>query len=212
MARDRPGWASRAERFRAHHTAFAAGARRAASSRGNAGRAIPPPAPALHRWSTPARTRPVAHPAVRRKVVSMIREINVDGEDALEVDTAEELGSALMSGLWVRAPQKAHEEHGLPTGEENTDAPQDVRRRVRLGRIRGRAALGRLLNGLGRQQEVRRAEVEPGRVSQGVCQPDPRADQGGGCAVAETVEAGRDATPDERRQREGVPRRELCST
>ena len=57
----------------------------------------------------------------------MIREINVDGEDALEVDTAEELGSALMSGLWVRAPQKAHEEHGLPTGEKNTDAPQDVR-------------------------------------------------------------------------------------
>ena len=49
MARDRPGWASRAERFRTYHTAFAAGAWNAASSRGNAGRAIPPPAPALHR-------------------------------------------------------------------------------------------------------------------------------------------------------------------
>ena len=35
-------------------------------------------------------------------------------------------------------------------------------------------------------------------------------DQGGGCAVAETLEARRDATPGERRQREGVPRRELA--
>ena len=49
MASDRPGRASRAERFRTYHTAYAAGAWNAASSRGNAGRAIPPPAPALHR-------------------------------------------------------------------------------------------------------------------------------------------------------------------
>ena len=101
-------------------------------------------------------------PPSRRKVVSMIREIKVDGEDALEVDTAEELGSALMSGLWVRAPQKAHEEYGLPTGEKNTDAPEDVHGAFVSGGFEGEPALGRLLNGLGPQQEVRRAEVEPG--------------------------------------------------
>ena len=47
MARDRPGSASRTERFRANHTAFDAGAWNAASGRGNAGRTKPPPAPSL---------------------------------------------------------------------------------------------------------------------------------------------------------------------
>ena len=49
MARGRPGWASRAERFRTYHTAFAAGAWKTASGRGNAGRALTLPARTLHR-------------------------------------------------------------------------------------------------------------------------------------------------------------------
>ena len=57
----------------------------------------------------------------------MIREIKVDGEDALEVDSAEELGRALMSGLPVVAPQKAHDDYGLPADEENTDSLEAVR-------------------------------------------------------------------------------------
>ena len=49
MPRGRPGWASRSVRFGTYRTAFAAGAWNAGSGRGNAGRTIPPPAPALHR-------------------------------------------------------------------------------------------------------------------------------------------------------------------
>ena len=72
----------------------------------------------------------------------MIRDINVDGEDALEVDTAEELGRALMRGVWVRAPQKAHEEYGLPMDETNTDAPQDVRGAFVSGAFEGEPPSG----------------------------------------------------------------------
>ena len=56
----------------------------------------------------------------------MIRDITVDGEDALAVDTAEELGRALRSGRWVVAPPKAYDEYGLPWDEDNIDSLEDV--------------------------------------------------------------------------------------
>ena len=52
----------------------------------------------------------------------MIRNITVDGEDALAVDTAEDFGRALMSGLPVVASTDICEAYGLPTDEhDNTD-------------------------------------------------------------------------------------------
>ena len=79
------------------------------------------------RVAAPAGTRPVAPPGPRRKVVGMIRNITVDGEDALAVDTAEELGRALRSGQWVVAPPEAYDAYGLPWDDaDNTDALEDV--------------------------------------------------------------------------------------
>ena len=57
----------------------------------------------------------------------MIRHITVDGEDALAVDTAEELGRALRSGRWIVAPPEAYDAYGLPWDADNTDALEDVR-------------------------------------------------------------------------------------
>ena len=57
----------------------------------------------------------------------MIRNITVDGEDALAVDTAEDFGRALMSGLPVVASTDICEAYGLPTDEhDNTDTDEDV--------------------------------------------------------------------------------------
>ena len=54
----------------------------------------------------------------------MIRHITVDGEDALAVDTAEELGRALVTGLYVLASDAVRAEYGL-TDTDNTDT-QDI--------------------------------------------------------------------------------------
>ena len=50
----------------------------------------------------------------------MIRNITVDGEDALAVDTAEELGRALLTGLYVLASDAVRAEYGL-TDTDNSD-------------------------------------------------------------------------------------------
>ena len=54
----------------------------------------------------------------------MIRNIKVDGEDALHVDTAEELGRSLLSGLYVVASDEVRAAYGL-TDTENSDT-QDI--------------------------------------------------------------------------------------
>ena len=54
----------------------------------------------------------------------MIRNITVDGEEALAVDTAEELGRALLTGLYVLASDEVRAEYGL-TDTENSDT-QDI--------------------------------------------------------------------------------------
>ena len=54
----------------------------------------------------------------------MIRKIKVDNEDALHVDTAEELGRALLSGLYVVASDDVRAAYGL-TDTENSDT-QDI--------------------------------------------------------------------------------------
>ena len=51
----------------------------------------------------------------------MIRHITVDGEGALAVDTAEELGRALLSGMYVVASHDVLAEYGL-TDTDNTDS------------------------------------------------------------------------------------------
>ena len=87
------------------------------------------------RHTTPA---PVAHgggggrlpgagthtPSRRERVVDMIRNISVDGEEALAVDTAEELGRALLTGRYVVASEAVRAEYGL-TDTENSDT-QDI--------------------------------------------------------------------------------------
>ena len=57
----------------------------------------------------------------------MIRNITVDGEDGLEVDTAEELGRALLTGLYVLASDEVRAEYGL-TDIENSDTHDIVDR------------------------------------------------------------------------------------
>ena len=54
----------------------------------------------------------------------MIRNITVDGGDALAVDTAEELGRALMTGLYVLASDEVRAAYGL-TDTDNSDT-QDI--------------------------------------------------------------------------------------
>ena len=54
----------------------------------------------------------------------MIRNITVDGEEALAVDTAEELGRALLTGRYVLASDEVRAEYGL-TDTDNSDT-QDV--------------------------------------------------------------------------------------
>ena len=56
----------------------------------------------------------------------MIRDITVDGEDTLAVDTAEELGRALRSGRWVVARPETYDAYGLPWDEDNTESLKDV--------------------------------------------------------------------------------------
>ena len=55
----------------------------------------------------------------------MIRNITVDGEDALAVDTAEKVGRALLTDLYVLASDDARAEYGL-TDTENADTPDIV--------------------------------------------------------------------------------------
>ena len=63
-------------------------------------------------------------PSRRERVVDMIRNITVDGEEALAVDTAEELGRALLTGRYVVASDAVRAEYGL-TDTDNSDT-QDI--------------------------------------------------------------------------------------
>ena len=55
----------------------------------------------------------------------MIRNITVDGEEALAVDTAEELGRALLTGLYVLASDAVRAAYGL-TDTDNSDTEDIV--------------------------------------------------------------------------------------
>ena len=55
----------------------------------------------------------------------MIRNITVDGEEALAVDTAEELGRALLTGRYVVASDAVCAEYGL-TDTDNSDTEDIV--------------------------------------------------------------------------------------
>ena len=54
----------------------------------------------------------------------MIREVVINGEPALDVDTAEDLDRTLTSGAYVLAPDDVRAEYGL-TETENSDT-QDI--------------------------------------------------------------------------------------
>ena len=66
----------------------------------------------------------------------MIRNITVDGEEALAVDTAEELGRALLTGRYVVASDAVRAEYGL-TDTDNSD----------IAGHRGRVGLGATTRG-----------------------------------------------------------------
>ena len=55
----------------------------------------------------------------------MIRNITVDGEKALAVDTAEELGRALVTGRYVVASDAVRAAYGL-TDTDNSDTQEIV--------------------------------------------------------------------------------------
>ncbi len=59
-------------------------------------------------------------PSRKERVVDMIRNITVDGEEALAVDTAEELGRALLTGRYVLASDEVRAAYGL-TDTDNSD-------------------------------------------------------------------------------------------
>ena len=56
----------------------------------------------------------------------MIRNITVDGAEALAVDTAEELGRALLTGRYVVASDAVRAAYGL-TDTDNSDTQDIVR-------------------------------------------------------------------------------------
>ena len=64
-------------------------------------------------------------PSQGERVVDMIRNITVDGEAALAVDTAEELGRALLTGRYVLASDAVRAEYGL-TNTDNSDTQHIV--------------------------------------------------------------------------------------
>ena len=70
------------------------------------------------------RGRGTQTPSRRERVVDMIRNITVDGEEALAVDTAEELGRALLTGRYVVASDAVRAEYRL-TDTDNSDT-QDI--------------------------------------------------------------------------------------
>ena len=71
------------------------------------------------------RARGRTPPSRRERVVDIIRNITVDGEAALAVDTAEELGRALLTGRYVVASDAVRAEYGL-TDTDNSDTEDIV--------------------------------------------------------------------------------------
>ena len=157
------------------------------------------------RHTTPA---PVAHgggggrlpgagthtPSRRERVVDMIRNISVDGEEALAVDTAEELGRALLTGRYVVASDTGSRTLKTPTHKTSWTG--------RTGAMT-RGALRGVADGVG-PKDHRGAEtrVESRRRPRSVCRQAQRTDRAGRGAVAEAVEARRAPTPRKRRQQE----------
>ena len=126
-------------------------------------------------------------PSRRERVVAMIRNITVDGAEALAVDTAEELGRALLTGRYVVAgPTRCARSTGSRT-------PRTPTRRTSWTRRTGATTRGARrggTDGVG-PKDHRGADtrVEPGRLPQRVCRQAQRADRAGCRAVADTVTA-----------------------
>ena len=145
-------------------------------------------------------------PPRRERVVDMIRNITVDGEEALAVDTAEELGRALDRPVRRRVRRgargvRAHGHRQL----------RHAGHRGRVGLARRRVARGRgALMAWGRKHPAaQKPRVESRRLSQSVCRQAQRADRAGCRAVAETVEARRGTTPEKHPDGEAVPGRQF---
>ena len=116
----------------------------------------------------------------------MIRNITVDGEAALGVDTAEELGRALLTGRYVVASDAVRAEYGL-TDTDNSDT-QDIVDESDWRDDAWRAEGG--TDGVGpKAHRGAETRVEPGRLPHSVCLENQRADRAGRRAVAETVSA-----------------------
>ena len=114
----------------------------------------------------------------------MIRNITVDGEEGLAVDTAEELGRALLTGRYVVASDAVRAEYGL-TDTANSDT-QDIVDESDWRDDAWRAEGG--TDGVGpNAHHGAETRVEPGRLPHRVCLENQRADRAGRRAVAETV-------------------------
>ena len=103
----------------------------------------------------------------------MIRNITVDGEDVLAVDTAEELGRALLTGRYVVASDAVRAAYGL-TDTDNSDT-QDIVDESDWRDDAWRAEGG--TDGLGASDAIGAdTRVESRRLSQRVCRQAQRTD------------------------------------
>ena len=114
----------------------------------------------------------------------MIRNITVDGEEALAVDTAEELGQALLTGRYVVASDAVRAAYGL-TDTDNSDT-QDIVDASDWRDDAWRAEGG--TDGVGAKNH-RGADprVESRRLPRSVCRQAQRPDRAWRGAVAEDV-------------------------
>ena len=57
----------------------------------------------------------------------MIREVEMDGEKVLEVDTVEEFEEAASRGMAIIAPEAVRREFGTPDEQEDVGTPEEIR-------------------------------------------------------------------------------------
>ena len=120
----------------------------------------------------------------------MIRNITVDGEEALAVDTAEELGRALVTGRYVVASDAVRAAYGL-TDTDNSDT-QDIVDESDWRDDAWRAEGG--TDGVGpKAHRGADTRVESRRLPHRLCRENQRPDRAGRGAVAKALEARRAA-------------------
>ena len=65
--------------------------------------------------------------AIHRRVLAIIREVEIDGEKVLEVDSVEEFSGAVRRGMPIIAPEAVRREFGTPDEQEDVGTTEEIR-------------------------------------------------------------------------------------